>query len=644
MKLTDDQIEYLLSVLNQDGIENKPTQRTKRVFKAELEVWKAAFEFERDKQKRKIDVALTSKTSISSDWKPVSKMNNIEIRRKPTMPYYPISAISTIPSSMDARNTVYMQNLIQYISNIYNVECHISLEDQQKENVGIQIQLSGLRKNVENVHSDLQLLFETVNTKIFNNEKTDEKVIYWSKNLYSDSDITVIQKIFDKQKLFTIWEKTDILSGYYVVHYFTKTDVFSVSEDYINQKINNEISYVRDIVISNFVNIQENFRKKLEQFITKKKQEQQQLETYAVIYCIYPGQTELKISFFGQNVLVKRANRQLKYLIDQNRLITWTTEFTLTQRNYLLDNCLHQLETIEYEYKDDNVKIKIRENQLYAPHYLKIKIQQRINNLIDQQYPLIFQYIGNDSILTNDEKLQLEEIAGQFKCQIDKIDLQTKKEIVTLPKVINTSTLKSSPKFIIKKSKEFYSSLSLLKTTSIANSTIELHLANDVTAPQADITIISMITSDIEDDSKLNGNNLQNKTDTDKSVKLFYSLPHWSKVNNDQNDTDFKNSIKTFISNSLKDISVLSLNKENIITFSTDEWDNYSSRKQLAEEIINEIKVQLETSKLFNVNWRILFIFNDNQTDLYNRFLQTILSITMNTNNYEQFFYPVSSM
>ncbi|CAF3429055.1 unnamed protein product [Rotaria sp. Silwood2] len=527
MKLTDDQIEYLLSVLNQDGIENKPTQRTKRVFKAELEVWKAAFEFERDKQKRKIDVALTSKTSISSDWKPVSKMNNIEIRRKPTMPYYPISAISTIPSSMDARNTVYMQN---------------------------------------------------------------------------------------------------------------------VSEDYINQKINNEISYVRDIVISNFVNIQENFRKKLEQFITKKKQEQQQLETYAVIYCIYPGQTELKISFFGQNVLVKRANRQLKYLIDQNRLITWTTEFTLTQRNYLLDNCLHQLETIEYEYKDDNVKIKIRENQLYAPHYLKIKIQQRINNLIDQQYPLIFQYIGNDSILTNDEKLQLEEIAGQFKCQIDKIDLQTKKEIVTLPKVINTSTLKSSPKFIIKKSKEFYSSLSLLKTTSIANSTIELHLANDVTAPQADITIISMITSDIEDDSKLNGNNLQNKTDTDKSVKLFYSLPHWSKVNNDQNDTDFKNSIKTFISNSLKDISVLSLNKENIITFSTDEWDNYSSRKQLAEEIINEIKVQLETSKLFNVNWRILFIFNDNQTDLYNRFLQTILSITMNTNNYEQFFYPVSSM
>ncbi|CAF3103620.1 unnamed protein product [Rotaria sp. Silwood2] len=313
-------------------------------------------------------------------------------------------------------------------------------------------------------------------------------------------------------------------------------------------------------------------------------------------------------------------------------------------RNYLLDNCLHQLETIEFEYKDDNVKIKIRENQLYAPHYLKIKIQQRINNLIDQQYPLIFQYIGNDSILTNDEKLQLEEIAGQFKCQIDKIDLQTKKEIVTLPKVINTSTLKSSPKFIIKKSKEFYSSLSLLKTTSIANSTIELHLANDVTAPQADITIISMITSDIEDDSKLNGNNLQNKTDTDKSVKLFYSLPHWSKVNNDQNDTDFKNSIKTFISNSLKDISVLSLNKENIITFSTDEWDNYSSRKQLAEEIINEIKVQLETSKLFNVNWRILFIFNDNQTDLYNRFLQTILSITMNTNNYEQFFYPVSTI
>ncbi|CAF4866338.1 unnamed protein product, partial [Rotaria sp. Silwood1] len=37
MKVNDDQLENLLSVLNQDGIAKKPTQRTKRIFKAELE-------------------------------------------------------------------------------------------------------------------------------------------------------------------------------------------------------------------------------------------------------------------------------------------------------------------------------------------------------------------------------------------------------------------------------------------------------------------------------------------------------------------------------------------------------------------------------------------------------------------------------
>ncbi|CAF3581457.1 unnamed protein product [Rotaria sp. Silwood1] len=665
MKVNDDQLENLLSVLNQDGIAKKPTQRTKRIFKAELEVWKAKYEFERNKQRKKTRVPSSSKTKVPSDLKVVSKVNDIDTHQQPILVTSsvdipkkldkPISDIKTYSNTysiepMDInlkffKNELFCSSLIQYISNTYDLKCYILSEDEQKENIGIQIQLLGIKKNLENAYSDLQILFENVNKKIFNNEETDEKVIYWSKNLYCDFDVTVIQKIFDKEKLFTVWEKTDILSGYYVVHYFTKIDVFSLSEDYINQIINKNILYVRDIIISDFENIQKNFRKKLEHFITKKKQEQHQLETYTIIYCIYPGQTELKISFFGQTFLVKRATRQLKYIISQNQLTILTTDLTLTQRNYLLDNCIHQLENIELEYKDDNVKIKIRENQLYAPDYLKIKIQQRIYNLIDQQYPITFQYITNNSILTNDEKLQLEEIAQQFHCQINKIDLQTKKELVTLPKITNTSTSKSTSKFIIKQSKEFYYSLSILKKTLISNSTIELHLAHDRTAPKADITIVSMMTNDdIEDDSKLNSNSLHNKKDNDKTVKLIYSLPHWSQVNNDQNDIEFKNLLKIFISNSLRDISLLSINKEITIEFSIDEWENYWNRKQLVEEIIHEIKVQLETNKFSNYNWRILFIFNDKQIDLYQQFSQTILLLTTRIHHYEQFFYPISSI
>ncbi|CAF5133085.1 unnamed protein product [Rotaria sp. Silwood1] len=153
-----------------------------------------------------------------------------------------------------------------------------------------------------------------------------------------------------------------------------------------------------------------------------------------------------------------------------------------------------------------------------------------------------------------------------------------------------------------------------------------------------------MTNDDIEDDSKLNSNSLHNKKDNDKTVKLIYSLPHWSQVNNDQNDIEFKNLLKIFISNSLRDISVLSINKEITIEFSIDEWENYWNRKQLVEEIIHEIKVQLETNKFSNYNWRILFIFNDKQIDLYQQFSQTILLLTTRIHHYEQFFYPISSI
>jgi hypothetical protein len=144
-------------------------------------------------------------------------------------------------------------------------------------------------------------------------------------------DIAIIQKVFDKQKLFTIWEKTDILSGYYVVHYFSKTGIFSTSEDYINRTINDVISYVNDIIIPDFVNIQKNFRKELEQFINIKKEEQQHLKTFAIISCIYPGQTKMKISFFGQADLVKRLSRQLQYLINKHRLTITRADLSVTQ-------------------------------------------------------------------------------------------------------------------------------------------------------------------------------------------------------------------------------------------------------------------------------------------------------------------------
>jgi hypothetical protein len=126
-------------------------------------------------------------------------------------------------------------------------------------------------------------------------------------------------------------------------------------------------------------------------------------------------------------------------------------------------------------------------------------------------------------------------------------------------------------------------------------------------------------------------------------MEIFHRLPHWSEVNPDQNDTYFRKSIQIFVSNSLKEISILNGSREKTIVFSTTEWENYSNGKQFAEEIVNEIKVQLETHRYSNFYWRILLVFTDKQTALYKRFLKTIRSMKTFNNDYEQFVYSISS-
>lgn len=147
-------------------------------------------------------------------------------------------------------------------------------------------------------------------------------MIYWSKNIYSDSAIDVLQKIFDNHNILTAWEKTAVLSGYYAVHYFSPEHKFHVEEKSIDQIINNEINYVRNMTISNFDAIQKNFREELLQFINQRKQEQQELKTLAIIYYEYPSQKEMQLSFFGKNTLVNNARKYLQYLLNKHTIRT----------------------------------------------------------------------------------------------------------------------------------------------------------------------------------------------------------------------------------------------------------------------------------------------------------------------------------
>ncbi len=134
------------------------------------------------------------------------------------------------------------------------------------------------------------------------------------------------------------------------------------------------------------------------------------------------------------------------------------------------------MKNIELDFKDDHIKLQIREDSITAPQYLINKIKQLIQSMIFQTTSLIFQYLENALIYSDKVLQQLNTTAKNFNCEIDKIDIETNKEAILLPKRQNTST----SKYIIKQSEQFYSSLSIPKKLLISNHSIEIHKSCDL--------------------------------------------------------------------------------------------------------------------------------------------------------------------
>ncbi|CAF1114353.1 unnamed protein product [Adineta steineri] len=635
--LEDDDILKLLSILNQDGTIKNPTKRTQREFKRILEEYQEVVKEEKKKKRRN-----NSKTRREPDRILNNNENNLlSVLLKKTVP---------IPNDSETYSTIYIVDsknisskffknqsicsvLTKYILNKYNVQCHTPTANQYETKDALEIKLSGVKDNVKNARNELQSLFETIKTKIFNHEEIDKKVMRWSKHIYSDSALVVLQKIFSNKKKLTVWEKTNILSGYYIVHYVSGKHKLGVSEEFINRTINNEISFVRDIIIPHVNNIQPNFRKEIEEFLNNKKQQQRQFQTMAIIHYLYYSQMEMKINLFGLRNQVEVARRQIKQLINKHHLRTTKIGLNLTQREYLLDNYVHELKKIELDYKDDNVKIQIRENSIIAPQYLTMKIKQLIQSMISNTSTLNFRYIENAITLTEQNDLQLKVLAQTYNCELDRIDINTREEPILLPKGKNISASTN----IVNESEDFYSSLFVFSQLFIATNTIEIHKSDNETF---DINIISTNEDAVIEKIDSQYGNGYFESDTGKRVLLMHGSPFCSNENNHH----MKKSINKFISEIFNQIDTLDPDTIKTIAFSTTNWEKYNNNvKQLVEEFLNEMKYQLETEKFSNRSWKIFFVFDDEQKDLFDVFSQIILALQMKMDDYEQFFYPIST-
>ncbi|CAF2815559.1 unnamed protein product [Rotaria sp. Silwood2] len=378
--LQDGEILKLLSTQDEHGTITNPTMRIQRKFKAALEDYRKLIKQERKKRRRSSSsINKRLDTSINNNENNLSfitlKATSYTINNTGT--YSKIYTIESKSIGMKFfKSELICSNLTKYFLKNYNVTCHIPIQNQYDTKVALHIKLSGVKENVKNARNDIHSLLTTIKTKIFNNEDTDKKIIHLSKYIYSDSTLTILQKIFSDKKKLTFWEKTNILSGYYIVHYISGQHTFSVSEEFINHTVNNEISCVKDIVIQNVENIQPKFRKELDEFINDKKEQQLQYQTMSIIYCQYPFQTEMKISFFGLRNQVDIAKKQIKLLINKHRMRNIWIGLDSKQREFLLDNYVHEIKNLEIDNKDDNVKIQIRENIIIAPQYLIMKIKQ----------------------------------------------------------------------------------------------------------------------------------------------------------------------------------------------------------------------------------------------------------------------------
>ena len=115
---------------------------------------------------------------------------------------------------------------------------------------------------------------------------------------------------------------------------------------------------------------------------------------------------------------------------------------------------------------------------------------------------------------------------------------------------------------------------------------------------------------------------------------------HWSLPRPQERDQQ----IQKFISACFTQLDTLCTEAIKTIAFSTTDWEKYDHRKELVEGILHEIKSQLGLKQFAHRSWKILFTFANEENDFFTEFSRVISALQTERNDYEQFFYSVSSM
>ncbi|CAF1085138.1 unnamed protein product [Rotaria sp. Silwood1] len=324
---------------------------------------------------------------------------------------------------------------------------------------------------------------------------------------------------------------------------------------------------------------------------------------------------------------------------------------TTEQHEYLVDNCLQQLKNIESDYKNDNVQIRIRQKEFYAPQYRIEAIKQHINELIYQSTTFTIQKLENSVCLTDDDSARLNEIAKKHCCRIERIESNVEMQIHPIPKALITTSATSS--LFIQQSNTFCSSLSV-KKMSVLNGSIEVYTP-DYSMPcsvskqifwtklcvfpiQKDITVISTDAGALQERIETALENGFFDTSSGRKI-IFCRWPHRASTDS-KAVVKLKRFIGKFISYVAETITTNCPDAEKI-EFSTCGWESLNTEAQFAEELIIEMKRVLEVRRS---RWRFLLIFNHRQNQLCKEFHQAMVRLQSDEDGFVQFPCSVSSM
>ncbi|CAF1313135.1 unnamed protein product [Rotaria sp. Silwood1] len=415
--------------------------------------------------------------------------------------------------------------------------------------------------------------------------------------------------------------------GHFKVTYFTH-ESFKVSESRIAEILKNEIAYVENMDIPEEKS--KSLLNSIDQFIVNN-----QHPELAIIRCKYPYKLDIKISLFGRKSLVRKTKKKLQSIINKHTMKTVQLKLTPEEHEYAIENCIDELQDIENEYKDDNVKIRIRLKEFSAPQYLIETIKEKLKGLMVQKTIFQYQKIGNSIELTDNHSDELKRIARQNYCRIEGIETKTGMKLYSIPKALSQSSNVSSS--IVQNSNEFISSLSARKI-SIMNGSIEIYLTNQSNTIPRDVTIISSPAAATEEHIDYLSDNGYFEMKAGKKF-LFH---RWAPImsNDDKASKRLKRSIEKFISSTLQSITTCFQNVQKIL-YLTNEWENVGTQyqEQLATNLINEVKQELETRKN---NWQILLIFNDQQINLHKEFQKVLVQLQTDKDGFAQVAIPIS--